>query len=102
MEHFAICSNPTCTYSIPFDNSKTRLLCSYETPKEPKTDIFDGIFETHKPIPFNEVEIQKYLPADRFCEKCGSKLLFYCPRCNIGFFTIAEPIHCKHCGKKIK
>ncbi len=82
MQQFAICSNPDCNYSTPIDQG--------------------GILDFLLSHTDESKDIDSSLPEDRFCELCGASLLFYCPHCKKGLFTIPNAVHCRQCGKKIK
>ena len=99
MDHFAICSKEDCNYSIAF-STRNLTLFSHFLNKDNDNEAFK--ITEGEPMPFDAPELQKYLPSDKFCEKCGSRLLFYCPHCKIGLFTIPDAKHCKHCRGKIK
>ncbi len=101
MDHYAICSKEDCNYSIAFD-ARNLDVFAYFLKKETAGD--KELFKVTEgdPIPYDTPELQKYLPTDKFCEKCGSRLLFYCPHCKLGLFTIPDAKHCKHCRGKIK
>lgn len=83
MQHFAICSNPECNYSTPISQGGILGFLLKHAAEESE-------------------DISSSLPEDHYCELCGASLLFYCPHCKIGMFTISNPVHCRHCGEKIK
>lgn len=109
MKRFALCSKEGCAYSTSFDATGLLMYDFYEYyrlhPEDEKLNPFEASMkrkQNKQVIPFDKDKIQSDLPENRFCEKCGSELLFYCPHCNHGLFTIPEATNCQFCGKKIK
>ena len=99
-QRYAICPKPHCNYSSPpFDGFFIEAAtCDSET----KGENIDTLYEIAVRKPLQWEQIKDHLPDERFCEKCGEQLLFYCPHCKIGSFTIPDPVFCRFCGKKIK
>lgn len=76
---YAVCSADNCGHSMPF--------CSRTIQEK---------------IKWNPIQDDsEILPEKQYCEKCGSKLIFYCPHCKQSLFDIPEAKYCGRCAKKI-
>lgn len=109
MNRLAICSKYACDYSMSFDATGLIMYDFYEYhrlhPEDEKLNPFEASLKRKQDkqiYPFEKDKIESSLPANRYCEKCGSDLLFYCPHCKHGLFSISDAKHCNYCGKKIK
>lgn len=109
MNRFAICSKPDCDYSTSFDARDLLMYGFMEYhhthPEDDKLNPIEAMMkrkQSKEIFPFDKSKIESDLPENRFCEKCGSELLFYCPHCKHGLFSIADAKHCNYCSKKIK
>jgi hypothetical protein len=88
---YAICAQHSCKFSQPYNAADIKFMLGVDT--------FDNKNKTIEELD----EINHGLPEkNRFCQLCGSDLLFYCPHCKKGFFDIPDPCFCGVCGKEIK
>lgn len=104
MDYFAICSKHYCDYSTPIHSDTADTIYGFIYVPELQGDDSDieSLHEVTVKKPLQAEKIEKYLPDDRFCEKCGAPLHFYCPHCKMNLFSIPDVEYCKCCGKKIK
>lgn len=71
MGYYAICSNPSCDYSHPYQSEAVEKF--YTIRKSSDSDF--------------EKNISEHLPKLGPCPKCGSRLLFLCPQCRFFLFN---------------
>lgn len=84
--YYAICSNPSCNYSAPFQSEAVE---KFDTIRKAAASDF-------------EKDIAALLPKSGPCLKCGSELLLLCPKCRFSLFVNPNLRICPECSKPIK
>ena len=85
MPYYKICSNPKCDYSVILNDDEIAYIPDVNASGEPTAE---------------SAVISEFV--GRYCTKCRSPMLLFCPHCKRSLFDKPDIVFCSPCGHKIK